>query len=78
MAIIHSDDYYYNIIRKNIRKYRLKKNYTQQRLADETDLSMDYICEIESLVRCKSFSIATLGRIADVLGVDIKRFFDNK
>ena len=45
-------------------------------LADLTDLSLDYICEIESLKRNKSFSIITLGRIADVLNIDIKDFFN--
>ena len=71
----NSNDYYYNIIRKNIKKYRKEKHFTQQKLADEADLSVDYICEIESLRKNKSFSIVTLGRIADVLEVDIKDFF---
>lgn len=70
-----SSDYYYNVIRKNIRKYRKEKKYTQQQLADAVDLSVDYICEIESPTKNKSFSIVTLGRIADVLEVDIKDFF---
>lgn len=72
----HSDDYYYDIVRVNIKKYRLEKGYTQQRLSDETELSLDYIAEIESLKRRKSFSLATLGRIADILNVDIKNFFN--
>lgn len=45
---IHNDEYYYSIIRKNIKKYRLEKNYTQQDLADMTDLSREYICDIEN------------------------------
>ena len=72
----HSDDYYYDIVRVNIKKYRLEKGYTQQRLSDETELSLDYIAEIESLKRRKSFSLATLGRIADILNVDTKNFFN--
>lgn len=76
MALKHNDDYYYDIVRVNIRKYRKAKKYTQQRLADECELSIDYIAEIESLKRRKSFSLATLGRIADVLEVDIKKFFN--
>ena len=76
-AVKHNDDYYYDIARENIRKYRIEKNYTQQRLADETDLSIDFIAEIESLKRRKSFSIATLGRITDVLNIDINLFFKN-
>ena len=78
MAFYNSNDYYYNIIRKNIKKYRKEKKFTQQKLADDTDLSVDYICEIESLTKNKSFSIATLGRIADVLEVDIRNFFNNE
>ena len=38
-------------------------------------LSVGYVCEIESLTKNKSFSIVTLGRIADVLETDIKDFF---
>ncbi len=76
MALKHEDNYYYDIIRVNIKKYRKKRGYTQQRLADETELSIDYIAEIESLKRKKSFSIATLGRIADTLNINIKNFFE--
>ena len=75
MSYYNSSDYYYNIIRKNIKKYRRDKHLTQQQLAEKTDLSVDYISEIESPTKNKSFSIAVLGRIADVLEVDIKEFF---
>ena len=72
------NDYYYDIIRKNIKKYRREKKVTQQQLAENADLSVDYICEIESLKKNKSFSIVTLGRIADVLEIDIKDFFNKE
>lgn len=75
---LHDNTYYYNILRKNIRKFRKKRNLTQRQLADGTGLSSDYICEIESLTKQKSFSIVTLGRIADFLDIDIKLFFDKK
>lgn len=74
--LIHTDNYYYDVIRINIRKYRKEKGYTQAKLASEADLSVDYISEIESLRKKKSFSIATLGRIADVLDVKIENFFE--
>lgn len=77
MALKNDDNYYYDIVRVNIKKYRLEKKYTQQKLADECELSVDYIAEIESLRRRKSFSLATLGRIADVLDTDIKEFFND-
>lgn len=73
--LIHTDNYYYDVIRINIRKYRKEKGYTQAKLASDADLSVDYISEIESLRKKKSFSIATLGRIADVLDIKIENFF---
>ena len=73
--LIHTDNYYYDVIRINIRKYRKEKGYTQAKLASEADLSVDYISEIESLRKKKSFSIATLGRIAAVLDIKIENFF---
>ncbi len=78
MALKHNNMYYYDIIRKNIRKYRKEKGYTQQSLSEKADMSIDYLAEIESNKRRKTFSIEMLGRIADALEVDIKKFFDDK
>ena len=36
---IHTDEYYYEIVRKNIKKYRIEKNFTQQELADKLGMS---------------------------------------
>lgn len=77
-AYIHDDEYYYTIIRKNIRNFRLEQNLTQQDLADMTELSREYICDIENESRNKHLTISVLGRIAESLKIDIKNFFDNK
>lgn len=69
------DEYYYGIIRENIRKYRKQKHLTQQNLADMTDISREYICDIENKHRNKHITIALLGRIAEALEVDISVFF---
>ena len=74
-SYIHDDEYYYTIIRKNIRKFRLEQNLTQQDLADMTELSREYICDIENEHRGKHLTIAVLGRIAEALNVDIREFF---
>ena len=74
-AYIHDDEYYYTIIRKNIRKFRLEQHLTQQDLADMTDLSREYICDIENAKRDKHPTIAVLGRIAESLNKDIRDFF---
>ena len=75
---INNDNYYYNIVRKNIRKYRADSNLTQQDLADMTDLSREYISDIENDKRNKHFTISVLGRIAEALDIDIKEFFNDE
>lgn len=72
---LHDDEYYYKIIRKNIKRFRLERNLTQQDLADMTDLSREYICDIENESRNKHLTIAVLGRIADAMNVHIVNFF---
>lgn len=74
-AYIHDNEYYYSIIRKNIRKYRLEKNLTQQDLADMTDISREYICDVENERRNKHITISLLGRISEALNVEIINFF---
>ena len=73
----HNDNYYFDVIRKNIKKYREKANLTQQELADKIDMSMNYIAKIESEKMQKSFSIVVLGRIADALEIDIKLLLED-
>ena len=72
---LHDDEYYYKIIRRNIKRIRLSKGLTQQDLADMTDLSREYICDIENDSRNKHLTIAVLGRIADAMNVHIANFF---
>ena len=74
--MIHDDNYYYDIIRKNIKEYRKKANLTQQQLADKAGISMNYIAKIESKKMQRGFTIVVIGRIADALGIDIKLLFE--
>ena len=74
---MHNDNYYYNIARTNIKKYRLEKGLTQQELADKVGISMNYIAKIESIKMEKSFTLVILGRIADALKIDIRQLFDD-
>ena len=73
----HDDYYYYNIVRKNIKKYRKLANITQQELADRIDVSMHYISQIESANPNKYFTLVVIGRIADALNIDIRQLFDD-
>lgn len=74
----HDDYYYYNIVRKNIKKYRKKAGLTQQQLADLIGVSMHYISQIESAKPYKYFTLIIIGRIADALNIDIKYLFEKE
>lgn len=73
---MHEDYYYYDIVRKNIKKYRTREGITHQELADRIDVSMHYISQIESGTKNKYFTLIVIGRIADTLNIDIRQLFD--
>lgn len=72
---MHSDTYYFDIIRYNIKKFRKKAGLTQQQLADKAGVTMNYIAKIESTKMQRGFTIVILGRIADALEIDIRKLF---
>ena len=74
----HDDYYYYDIVRKNIKKYRKLAGFTQQELADMIGVSMHYISQIESAKPYKYFTLIIIGRIADALNIDIKDLFEKQ
>ncbi len=73
---IHDDEYFYDVLRTNIRVIRRERKLTQQDLADMTELSREYICDIENKNRNKHPSIAVVGRIAEALSTEMMTLFD--
>ena len=65
----------YNVIGKNIKKYRIKKGLKQRELAEALYLSDSFIAKLESITH-QTISIDTLEEIAKVLDCDIRDFFD--
>lgn len=65
----------YNIIGKNIKKYRNLKGLKQRELAEELYLSDSFIAKLESVTH-QTISIDTLEKISKVLDCDIRDFFD--
>ena len=65
----------YNIIGKNIKKYRIKKGLKQRELAEALYLSDSFIAKLESITH-QTISIDTLEDIALVLECDIRDFFN--
>lgn len=74
MAIKKKSDIY-NIIGKNIKKYRIMKGLKQRELAEALYLSDSFIAKLESITH-QTISIDTLEEIANVLDCDIRDFFD--
>ena len=71
MKEINFDPNIYDTIRRNIRRYRLKKNITSSELADMVGLSHEFIRQIQSEKIAYNFSVDTLYRISVVLGVSL-------
>lgn len=65
----------YNIIGKNIKKYRIQKGMTQKDLADKLLLSDSFIAKLESVTH-QTISIDALEQIAKALDIDIRNFFE--
>ena len=61
----------YNIIRKNIKKYRNEKGLTSAQLAKMVDLSHDFIRQIENEKTGYNFSVDTFYKISVALGVTL-------
>ena len=70
-------DNIYNIVGKNIKKYRLLNNLTQRQLADKLLLSESFIAKLESKTH-QTISLDTLEQISLVLNIDIKNLFDKE
>lgn len=67
----------YNVIGKNIKKYRKIKGWTQRELAEKLLLSDSFIAKLESVTH-QTISIDTLEQIANILEVPIVKFFEEE
>ena len=62
----------YDIIRKNIKKYRKERGMTSAQLAELVDLSHDFIRQIESEKTAYNFSVDTFYKISVALTTYLK------
>ena len=67
----------YNLVGKNIKKYRKQNNLTQRQLADKLLLSESFIATLESKTH-QTVSLDTLEQIAYVLKIEIKDLFNKE
>ncbi len=70
------ENYIYELISKNIKKYRKLKGWTQEKLANEINYSLSFIRGIESNYH-QTFSLGAIWRIAIVLGIDFSKLCED-
>ena len=63
----------YDVMRRNIKKYRKEKGLTSAQLAEMVGLSHDFIRQIESEKTRYNFSVETLYKISVALGVGLDK-----
>lgn len=61
------------ILRKNIKSFRIDKNLTQENLSELSGISSDYLSEIERGKRTPSLKRLIL--IAEALNIPVYKFF---
>lgn len=66
----------YDIIRRNIKKYRKEKGITSAQLAEMVGLSHDFIRQIESEKTRYNFSVETFYKISVALGVSLDKLVE--
>lgn len=71
-----SDDTIYDVIRRNIKKYRKEKGITSAQLAEMVNLSHDFIRQIESEKARYNFSVETLYKISVALDVGLDKLVE--
>jgi len=69
-----NEEYIYNIVSKNVKKYRKLRGLTQEQLADLVPYSYATIISIEGNYR-NNFSLAVINSIATALDVKVYMFF---
>ena len=71
MKHTNSEDTVYDVIRRNIKKYRKERGMTSAQLAEAVGLSHDFIRQIESEKTRYNFSVETFCKIAQALEVTL-------
>lgn len=72
----NDENYIYYLVARNLKKYRKIKGLTQSKFAELCNYSDGFIMNIESEKYHQTFSLGTLWKFANVLGIDIRDLFD--
>ena len=73
MSTNPENDRIYDVIRRNIKRYRKERKMTSAQLAEAVGLSHDFIRQIESEKARYNFSVETFYKISRALDVSMDR-----
>lgn len=66
------ENYIYYLISQNLKKQRKLKHMTQAEFAERCNYSTGFIMNIESSNYYQTFSLGTIWKFAEVLGIDVR------
>lgn len=69
------ENYVYYLVAHNLKELRKKKGLTQNEFAEKCSYSDGFIMNIESEKYHQTFSLGTIWKFAEVLGIDIRELF---
>ena len=72
----NDENYVYEFVGKNIRKYRKEKNVTQEQLAVDIGVSPEFYRKFESTLGSEGITLVNVYKISVVLDVSIDKFFE--
>ena len=68
----------YTVFSNNIRYYRRKKGLTQEMLAENAELSISYIKQIESCKEYKNVTLTSILKLSKALDIPVNELFYEK
>lgn len=71
-----SENYIYYLVGQNLKKQRKLKHFTVTKLAMVCNYSEGFIMNIESPNYLQTFSLGTIWKFANVLGIDVRDLFE--
>lgn len=70
------EDLFYKNLGRRIKQLREHAHLTQEKLAEKSGISLDYLGKIE--VKINKPGLKTLLKISDALGIEVKELFEFK
>jgi len=73
---MYSKKYVSELVRKNIKKYRLLRGYSLQELADKTGYTHGYVRDLESLKVDKTPTLEFMAHVANALEIAVMQLLE--